>query len=305
MPRGTWMVGCLAVLVAVAAAQAETVTLKARYEPGMYVMTTKVDMDNTSTMSGPAGPEGMNQKIQIMMVAEMEVGQRDADGTLPILLTFIKRVAQSLEGGGMAMAYDSAEPSAPATDAGRRPVPHARTPGDGQDGRQQQGRLGVRHERGLGCRGDREPRHGGDGQRHEGTVRQQLRDPDGGLGRQHDAAGPVAIGDSWDADRTETIPMLGTLQVKQKCTLKEIKSTPAGKVAVIAFTSTIEKSPGRTAETAPATAMTIGNIKIAQTGTMEMLVDSGMPLSHVADQKMSMDMTMKPPARRGGSGPSR
>jgi hypothetical protein len=112
--------------------------------------------------------------------------------------------------------------------------------------------------------------------------------------------GPVAVGASWDIERPEEMAMLGELAVKRHCTLKEIKSTPAGQVAVIAFTSSVQKDKVERATPGAPMTMTASNIKMDQTGTLEVLLDSGLPLSFAADQKMSMDMLMKPQAGAGG-----
>lgn len=295
MSKSTWMAGCLVALAAMASSQAETVTLKTRYEPGTYVMTTKTDMDNITTM--PTG-ETMDQKITVMMVAEMEVSQRAADGTQTIRVTF-KRVAQSVAGAGMAMAYDSANPAsgdrmlatgltamlehpmAVTMDANDKVVSVS-----GMDEIWDSMAAENPHMAQM-ARGMKE-------QFSDSYVSEMV---DWSSNMMPSA--PVAVGDSWNTERSLTIPMLGDLAAKQKCTLKEIKSTPAGQVAVIAFTSTMEKDQAQSPQTAAPMPMTVSNIKIGQTGTMEMLLDSGMPQSFLAHQKMSMNMSVTPPAGPG------
>lgn len=287
MRKGTWTVGCLVALAAMAAAQAQTVALKARYEPGTYVMTTKFDMDSTSTMSSG---QSVNQKMKMMMVAEIEAGQRDADGTQTVRLTF-KRAVQSVEGGGMAMAYDSADPSSghPMLGAGLTPMLNRPTVVK-MDANDKVASASGMDEVWEDLAADNP------------AMAKGMKEQFGNRYVSHMVnwaadmmpSGPVAAGSSWDADRKETVPMLGEVQVKQKCTLKEIKSTPGGKVAVIAFTSRIEKDKAEASDTGAPMAMTFSNIRIDQSGTVEVLLDSGLPLSYSADFKQSMELSSKP-----------
>jgi hypothetical protein len=237
----------------------------------------------------------MDQKFKILMVSEMEVGQQDPDGTQTMRLTF-KRGAQSVVGRGMTVAYDSADPSSghPMMAAGLSPmidkplVIKMDATGKAvsvsgineiwdavaaQDSRMAGMAEAMKEERGASYISNMVNWAG------------KMIPP-----------GPVAVGESWDIERPETIAMLGELPVKRHCTLKEIKSSPAGQVAVIAFTAAIQKDQVERATPGAPMTMTASNIKMDLNGTLELLLDSGLPLSLVADQKMSMDMLMKPQA---------
>lgn len=290
MPRGAWTVVCLVTLALVAGAQAETVTLKARFEPGTYVMTTKVDMVNTSTMSTG---QSMEQKIAMTTVAEMEVGPRDAEGMLTIRLTF-KRVAQSMEGSGVSMAYDSVDPA-----SGNQMLAATLTPMlehpvtikmDANDKVVSASGLDEAWDALASENPNMAAMAKGMKEQWGNTYATRMVD----WPAKMMPPGPVAVGDSWDANRTEALPTLGEASVKQRCTLKEVKSTPAGKVAVIAFTSSVEKDQVKGPEPGAQMAVTFSGIKIGQDGTVEMLLDSGMPLSRLADQKTSMNVSVKP-----------
>ncbi len=295
MRKCLWTTTCLAVLAAAAACEAEMVTLKAGYEPGTYVMTMTMNMDGATTM--PTG-QAMSQKMTMMMVTEMEVGAADEQGTKKMRVTF-KRVAQSVSAAGQSISYDSAAPE------GGNPM-LATT-------------LGVMLDKPM------EMKLGADGKVVEVSGMDKMWDAmaaenprmapmlsnmkqrfgDSYLSNMMDWSHrmmpdkPVAVGQDWDASIEMPIPMLGQVQVKQKCNLKELKDTPQGQVAVIAFTSEMQKEGGEEVEMGTPVSMTVDKAKISQAGTMEMMVASGMPLNYGADQSSAITMTMTPPADSG------
>lgn len=114
--------------------------------------------------------------------------------------------------------------------------------------------------------------------------------------------GPVAVGASWDRQYAEAIPMIGEVDVKQTCALKELKSSPTGKIAVISFTVTAEKDEITRPAGEGGMEMTFSDIKMGQTGTLELMLDSGMPLSQTTDQTMAMAIAMKRPAAPAAEG---
>ncbi|MGA2265281.1 MAG: DUF6263 family protein [Phycisphaerae bacterium] len=290
MRKGLWVAGCLMVLATMVAGQNEKIALKSCYAPGTYVMTMKTDADSTSTMSTG---QAMAQKIKMTMVWEMEVGERDANGLTTVRTTF-KRMAQSAESNGMVMAYDSADPQATNPMMEKLYAPMIEHP--------LVAKLDANNKvvsvSGMDEMWDAMSAENPQMARMSQNMKSQF--GNNSIARMMDWAsemmpsGPVAVGNTWENNHSQSMPMLGSMELKQKCTLKEIKSTPAGKVAVIAFTSNAEKDKGEGSETNAGMEMTFNNIKLSQNGTVEMLVDSGMPLSSLVDQKMSMDLSMKP-----------
>jgi hypothetical protein len=292
MRTSAWIAGCLVVLAVVAGSQAQTVTLKAAYQPGSYVMTTTADMAQTSTMSSG---EIMNQKFKMLMVSEMEVSQPEADGTQAMRLTF-KRGSQSVEGPGMTMAYDSAEPASGNSMMGMGLAPMIDKP------------LTVKMDstgKVVSVSGINEiwDNVAAEDSRMA-TMAEAMKQQRGTayITNMVDWAnkmmppGPVSVGQSWDIERPEPIAMLGEIPLKRHCTLKEIKSTPEGQAAVIEFTASLQKDKVEQATPGAAMTITATNVKMDSTGTLEVLLDSGLPLSLAADQKMSMDIVMKPQA---------
>jgi hypothetical protein len=297
MRKGLWMAGCLMVLATMVAGQDEKITLKARYDPGTYVMTMKMDIGGTTTM-----PEGqsMAHKIKMTIALEMEVGEKDANG-LQTFRTMYKRVAQSVETNGMVMAYDSAEPQAGNPMLAKVYTPMLEHPlvikmdannkvvsVSGMD-EMWDAMIAENPQMAQMAKGMKE-QFGND------SIAQMV----DWAGKMM-PSGPVAVGNSWETNQEEPLPGLGQVELKRKCTLKEIKSIPMGKVAVIAYTFHAEKDEAKGPDTGAAMEMTFNNIKLSQTGTMEMLVDSGMPLSYQGDRKMSMDMSMKSNKTSGGT----
>jgi len=290
MRKCVWMAGCLAVLAAAALGEAQKVSLKIGYEPGTYVMTTTTDMNNVTTMSTG---QTMDQKMKMTMVVEIDAGQKDPQGTQKLRMTF-KRVAQSITGGPMSMTYDSAEPE------GGNPM------------------LAMTYrailDKPIEVTIDKEGKAVAvsgmdemwDAMATENPAMAQtanaMKEQLGNnymaqmvdMGYRMMPSAPVGMGETWESDHQLELPMIGKADVKQKSTLKELKDSPAGQVAVIAFTSTIEKPQAEGVESGGTMQVTVDKAKITQTGTTEMAVASGMLLNYAADQKASMSLSMHP-----------
>jgi hypothetical protein len=288
MRKIVWAAVGLVMLAEAAFGQSEKIAITWGYEPGTYVMTVKMDMDQVTTMSTG---QVTNQKIQMMMVMELEAGAKDAQGA-QVLTTTFKRASQSLTGGPISMAYDSANPQ------GGNPMFASlyRAMLDkpiqmklNKDGK-------VTDLSGLDAIWDAMAAENPSMALMAKNMKEQMGDTylsqmmD--LGRRMAPSSPVAVGDSWESDQPLNLPMIGPIQVKQTCTLKRVKDSPQGPVAVIAFNSTMETKEPKSVDTGAPGETTIDKVQIVQTGTIEMAVNGGMVLSGLSDQKTTMRMTM-------------
>jgi hypothetical protein len=84
-------------------ATAETYDLKQKVQPGTSWLVNSTVMDN-KIQGGPQG--NMQQKMRMLMVVKMEVGQPGPDGKMPVKLSY-ERIAQHMSMMGMNMSYDS------------------------------------------------------------------------------------------------------------------------------------------------------------------------------------------------------
>ncbi|MGA2265280.1 MAG: DUF6263 family protein [Phycisphaerae bacterium] len=295
MYKNLWFVGGLMVLATMAAGQNENgkITLKSRYAPGTYVMTLQLDSNSTSTL--PNG-QVVDEKHTMTTVWEMEVGNQDANGLTTARMTF-KRVAVTNQSKGMIMTYDSAylQDSNPL-------MAKVYAPMIGQavvvtlDANNKVISVSGMDEiaDAMAAANLQMTQTSQNFQNLKKTFSNDSLAEAMNWASEVMPSQPVAVGERWETSHSQSPPTLGEIEIKEKCTLKEIKSTPAGKVAVIAFTFNAEKSQGKSTTTNTGMEMTFNNIKIHQDGTMEMLLDSGMPLSSLADQKISMGVSIKP-----------
>jgi len=278
-------------VVAAAACAGEKITLKQKYPPGTYIMTQDTRMQTTTEM-GPG--QTMAQKVNMLMVMEMTVGKPDQKGSKKMQIAY-KRIKQSVE-GPVSMSYDSEAPK------------------DSQNpmlAGVYEALLQTRIEATITPEGKVTDVKGFEKMWEEltksnpaaapmmkGFKKQfgdEMMEKMFSQSKQMLPDKPVGKGDTWDANLKLEIPMLGRMDIKQKCKLKEIEKTAAGKIAVIDFTGTVTGgAPGKTTTMGTAT-MTFKKMDTEQSGTMRMDVDTGMMTRTMMNQKMAMEMSVTGP----------
>ncbi len=105
---------------------------------------------------------------------------------------------------------------------------------------------------------------------------------------------PVAKGDTWVVDTRQALPLLGELDLKQNCKLKDILKTSAGRVAVVDFTGEMTGDQPAVTEISPGVVkMQFKDVNIERSGTMKIHLENTVRTD--TTMKMKSDMTMTGP----------
>lgn len=277
---------------ATAPAAAEKYTLKAKYNPGRYVLEQKADIVQTMT---PEGGQPTRHDISQAMTITQAISPADKQGNQTVLLGF-RSVQQKISSAGSpSIEYDSQGPPQqqhPLLGATLTPLLQARvTVIVGPDGR-------VRSVTGMDELWDRLAEQSpamsamllgmkkslGNNMIRETMEKTAQMLPDK----------PVAIGESWQNELKVDMPYLGARQANQDCTLKAVRTTADGHIAVIDVLSKIESSQPTQTDVGGA-AVTVEKVEFTQKGEIRFNIERGMQESAQLDQAGHLIMTMPDP----------
>jgi len=108
---------------------------------------------------------------------------------------------------------------------------------------------------------------------------------------------PVAKGESWTVNSNMEIPMIGNMDIKNQCVLKDLTKTADGTVAAIDYAGTMTRSQTQSSPSTSPTSMPfrMGKADIEHSGQITMNADSGMLTQMKTELKMVMEMTIEAP----------
>lgn len=228
-----WLVALLVITgVSAAMADGEKVTLTPKYKPGQYLATVQMQSKQTMLVGGQEMATDMAQTMEL----SYDVGQPDDAGDIAVTMKF-KRFAQSVKMPMGEMAFDTAKPDEGNQEMGKALLPLTKAVIKmkiGPDGK-------VKDVSGLSDMWDKM-------ESIPEANRAQMKASLGddmirGMMNQQTAmlpSKPIAVGESWKADQEMAVPMLGKMKPDMTFTLKEVKDTPAGKVATISTAGKID-----------------------------------------------------------------
>ncbi len=263
---------------AVAVAQ-EKVTLKAKREPGAYVMTMTSDGATNVT-----GARNVKQKTSTLIAMEMTADKPTAEGQV-IHVTY-KRFKLNVSNPMMSVTYDSANPAsaesplAPTYKAMLDKTVDVTLAADGA----------VKDVEGVDQLFDEVTRDNPQMAQAAAQMKQQF--GKGMFVQMFEStskslpAKPVGPGDTWTVNEKMTMPTAGMGNIKIDYKLKEIKDG----IAYIDFTGKITRDE---AATGPASGLPIkiDQFKSTQSGTMKFDIAKGMATQTKMDQKTSVATT--------------
>jgi hypothetical protein len=112
---------------------------------------------------------------------------------------------------------------------------------------------------------------------------------------------PVEPGDRWEAAGTVDLPLLGKTRLTLECRLKDIETTPGGRVAVIAVTGGYTQDKPKTLRRGGG-AITITRADVKQTGEIRFNLDTGLSERRTAAVEGGCGMTVSGPGQDTLSG---
>lgn len=288
MRRTIWTVLVVAVVSSSAFAGEEKIMLKQKYPPGTYVMTMTTDMKQEV----PMGPRGaMQQDIKMLMVMELVAEPPGDDKSQKLHMTY-KRIKMSMTGMA-AMSYDSASTQ-------EQPNPMFGSMFKGLIDAQIDVTLGpdgkVTDVAGMDKIWDAIVKANPGAAPMLDQVKKQFgKDMFSQMFSGMDAmlpTGPIVRGHTWATQKKQNLPMIGAVDLKQTFKLKEIRKTPAGRVAIIDFTGKMTTDESKPIAENPAMPVKFGKIQIDQTGTMKLNAETGMMTDVTMNQNMHMEMVI-------------
>ena len=308
----------LASLVVVLAAtglrgEDEKIAIKVRYAPGTYVVTQKTEMQSEGTVLGNPG-EKYDTKSRFDM--EMRAEEPQPDGHQKITVAY-KHVTHSMAGGGMSVNYDSAHPEDMSASLGEEDI-------SSTIGAAYSAILAVPFEVLLDEAGNvikvTRMEKSGETAAEEPPAAANNVGKDSGveavkamfdLLKPLTPGTPVATGDTWTNIRTKRTPPVGDVDIEIHCTLEEIRQTPEGQLAVIAFEGKGSLKKAKPPEGAPAAFSLADLIRSMDTecsGKQTIRVDTGLVVALDMDQTDRIDMLAMDtddPERKGVQGISK
>ena len=215
MNRFRWLVVCAAMGISLAAG-AQKIELKVNYEPGTYVMKQDMTMDMSIDVDG----QTIKARTVMALTAEMIVGKAGKDGSRETKLTFRHIKNEVSQDGNTVMEYDSSDKKA------QDPVARL---------------YGAMIDRTITMTIDSQGAASNisgfdevidamlEGGELVGMPKEKLKKDFGSTFLESFSQmktfpdKPVGKGDSWEISTDLAIPVLGDMQIKQVCTLKDVK----------------------------------------------------------------------------------
>lgn len=268
----------------------QKIALKVKYVPGTYLVTIKSKMRMTNNEM--ASSQGISQDIESVYIAETTVDEPDPNKHQKMHITY-KRIKTSINSGFVQMSFDSAYPDqqtppfASAYKVMLDKTIHVTLDAEGN----------VIKVTGMEKMWDElvraNPAMSGMVNNLKEQLGNKMVEQMFGQARKMFPGEPVAKGESWTVDIDTPIPMMGPVKSNQKCTLKAIESTAAGKVAVIDFTGKMRSDGSTTAPGARPTSslpMKFTKMNTDQSGTMRVHLDNTIHTD--SKVKIAADMVM-------------
>jgi len=258
----------------------EKIDLKINFTPGTYVVTKEVTMHVDT-----AGERPTASQIHTVMVMDMEVGKPDAQGNRDLAVTY-RQIKFDQKQGEQAMKYDSSA----GTPAEQLPPM----------GKMFEGMLGKTvtvtldgHGKVSQIKGVDEMiasmLHAGMDEQAAEALKKQFGDriAEETFGQLLIMPGkPVAKGDTWEVDKPLELPVIGSVQYTQICTLKDVSDG----VATVGVKGTLRSVGGKAPTTQPgAPTMMIHEMTVEGTTLME--IATGMAKRSDVTQKGTLTVT--------------
>jgi len=105
---------------------------------------------------------------------------------------------------------------------------------------------------------------------------------------------PVGVGDIWHKVNSAEYPLLGNIQCSTECKLTRMEQNYEGRVAYITFTSNIESDKTTSTQIGPML-VTVKNVKMKQTGQVQLNTDTGLMLEQNMERTGDLEMSGKGP----------
>jgi len=298
MRRNTVIVAVLLVSAAGAFAAGEKITLKPKYLPDTYLTTMTTDMNIVTEM---APGQSIDQDMKMVMVMETTVDKPDAKGQM-MHVTY-KRVKQSVTSPFMIMLFDSEDPdgqSSPMASTWKAMLDktlHVTLDPKGKvieiTGMEKMWDEMARGNPAMAPMVNNMKKQFGD---------KMIKDMFGQAEKMMPKK-PVARGETWIVDIDVPMPMMGQgTKLRQKCTLKAIEITPAGKVAVVGFVGKFSSDQAATApssQPADPLPMKFTKMDMDQSGTMRVHLDNTIRTDTTTKMTGDMAMSVHAPDRAG------
>lgn len=259
-----------AIIVSVAslALAADKVDIKPLWNPGQYVQTVDVSMDQSTEV----GPQKSQQHIEALVVSQLDVQPGEGGQGKQVTMT-VKRVRQALKGGPRGdVSFDSME-MAGAVEPAFAPIaamidmPLVIT-------LDEQGK--VLKVAGMDAVWEKlaktNPQMAAAGQEMKDQMGRQMFDQMQAI--KTFPQQPLAKGESWKGQTDMPTPILGVVQLQQVFTVEDIRTGTAGREATVQYSGSFEKDD---AETQPATqpaGAKVNHARVQQDG--QMIYDEGM-----------------------------
>lgn len=274
---------CLLVALAAAtiAPAAETCELKLKYPPGTVYQITRMNTQQSMSMSQQPG-RTMNTRVQQLMVMKRVISQPDEKGNKTLTVTFERVVQKVTVPGVINASYDSAQPAA------------------GQNARLAQAlqpMLKTRMTATINAKGEIVDFKGADQLQGQTGGKSPLNNDQ--LKQMISASAqmlpdkPVAVGESWKVQQKLDSPM-GKLTLDYDVRLKEVKQQGGQDVAVLQFKGTGKGQPGQVQQMGPIQAKTVSS-ELKQNGTVHFLIQRGDQGKMIMQQTVKMVMAMDNP----------
>ena len=266
------------------------VTLKQSYPPGKYLMV--MGIDQKQEIEGEGEPQSMQTTMTMEML--LDVSQPGADGSTTVKMAYTRF---AMKGGGMDV--DTNMPAVPpGTPQGsvdriyRAMVGHELTMTLSADGKV----VGVSGFEQLWEKLASIVPEGGEAmlaalknEMNDESLKKMMAG-----GEEFMPPNAVGVGAVWHSSSTTKAPMVGDMDIEFECELTELTNTPAGKIARIAFTGTLQSEGGGSVPGGGG-GVQIGGMEMTHEGSLRMNVDTGLPAEMTARQVGTIDMSVQPP----------
>ncbi len=263
------------------------VKLKQKFLPGTYEMVHTNAKNNVTQMN--------NQTLPIQLSKthwyELDASRPDASGLTTCTIT-VKRLKESHAGG----SFDTDEPeSLKSNQAGQRlssMLEHEFVLKFGQDWQliSASGLDQIWEDIGKGAPADAQMSQEMKETMDQETFAKWM------FGLVYDMIPdePVGVGDIWNKVTSGNSPLLGTIEGDTECKLTKMEQTAEGKIAYITFTSQIESDKTTSTKIGPMS-VTVKNVKMKQTGQIQLNADTGLMLKQEMTRSGDLEMSTKGP----------
>ncbi len=272
----------------------EKVTLEQKFVPGTYVTTMTTDMRNATQMPNARGE--IKQGIKMLMVMETTV-EKPSDKGQTIRITY-KRFRQSVTSGSMSISYDSAK-ATESQNPQMAKIYGAMLDHEIRFTMDSEGK--IVDSKGLDEMWDKM----GAGNPAMALVVKNMKKQFGNTmlkqmissSSRYMPDKPVAVGDTWETNTKQNVPVLGEIDFVQQCKLTDLPDTPAGKVAVIVFTGKMKSDKPTTTDMGQGK-MTFTSVDMTMTGKMNVNIANTTLTTTVMDMSSRIKMSVGGPEGR-------